>query len=313
MHHHGFRRSTLFLTAAALALLATASAGGTGAGAKSEHAAATGTGGFSPLLLYMNTVFVGAVHSVSGCTSFADVVLVGDGDQGLDSTMLHEPCVIEHGLMSATFESFIRKQLQGTGPGKINLQLALADPNTLAIVAEVQIIKAVLTRFVVPSLDASSADTAYFTSTFGGESIRPLTTFNVSYVKPATKPAPLTANAFTFSLGGVTQTGVRKVSSVVFRRDGELTPGPWSYADMTVSTQFGKKAGQFPSWYNKSVLQGPTTNEMAGQLHLLNSTFTTSLLTVDLPAVGVFHADNGLDPTGRGWSMYVDSAAITFG
>jgi hypothetical protein len=35
-------------------------------------------------------------------------------------------------------------------------------------------------------------------------------------------------------------------------------------------------------------------------------------VTVDMPAVGLYRADSGLDPTGRTWTMYVDSATVAF-
>jgi hypothetical protein len=304
-------RFTQLLIAGVISSVAIATLAGSGAGARPDSAAAIGPGD-GVLLLFMNTAYVGRIQHLDGCSSTANVVNLGPGDQGLDSRLQVAPCSIRHGVIGPALQAFIGKQLDGATSSKTSIEIAVADPASLQILSEVVITHAVLTRFQVPAADAGTRDPVYFTTTITGESILPVNKFDVSVPPSLGKARGLFPNAFTFRLAETLQPFVRTVSSVTFRRDGGLKPGPWTYSNLSVTTGFGNRAGSFPGWYGDSVLAGPVTEERGAQLQFLTADLAAPLATVSLPAVGVFAADDGLDTGGRSWSMYVDAATIAF-
>jgi hypothetical protein len=307
------RRFTQVFVAAMLSLLAVVVAGGIGAGARPRHASAAAPS--TPIwFLYMNGVYAATLRNVAGCMSFADVDDLGGGDHGLNPYRQTAPCVVQHGLATATFESWLSRELAGGGASiRSTFQIAMGDALTPHLAAEVEITAPVLKEFRVPGVDAASGAPIFFTSTIGGETIRPVTPIDVAYPTNAPRPPRLSNPYFKFSLGGVKQTGVNQTSPFDFKRGDGPRPGAFSFGKYVVVTGWSKQ-GDFPGWYEESVLtgDGPFTQERGATLELLTANLATTLVTLDMPAVGVFRTDSGLDPSGRDWSMYVDAATVAF-
>jgi hypothetical protein len=258
------------------------------------------------LFMFINNIYAATLQDVDGCTSYAAVVDQGGGDQTLGRDLIPDPCVLRHTTnVQSNFVKFLEANLDGPGWGK-EVEIALGDSYQGTIVAEVDIASPVMTRFQVPGADATSQAAASFVTTITGSSITPVS--RSALVFPTTKAtkAALLAN-FTLRLDETIETGVKQTSPFVFKRD----PGErWQLSDYQVTTSFSRST-DFSSWYNKSVLNGPTELERSAQLRFLKADLSGPLFTLNLPAVGLYRADSGFDTTARHWTMYVDSANVS--
>lgn len=258
--------------------------------------------------ILLNGKNVGNAKSIGGCATYADV-LTTDGASDLGAALI-DPCVIKHGRMNKSFESWLAAEIQNKNSKGTEITVVALN-QLLKPVAALLISNARLIGFDVPAVDAASKEAAYFTSTITGDSILP-TTLPAS-AGTIGKSKTMLASNFMFRVGEDVQTSASKVSAISLSRDfSEEKPGPWTVSDLQVTTSFSAQPRTFPKWYADTVLSiPPTTDEQSAALILLAADLTTHVFEIDLGNVGLYRADAGLGGN-RTWRMYAELGGVTF-